>query len=674
MFNLSKDKGFHALAKRADLDAETKALIEQGADYATIRKSLFENMHPGNITTYRQLIRKAEEEEEEEEFEGRVGQRYIAPKKERPDATEEEEEAYRTQMGGRSNIGGSGRAGFGTDDTGPKSDKEEQGIERDEEAAFDFEYKAFKKTYDAFAILRDSLTAIKDLAGSMKVTEGDSLSGYDFSNVSAFRSLKKKQSNTIFNFMLMVRNNPEQVENFEDAGARVQTFFVERDEEGSASNIVIKPPPKLKKDKDGEPKLVPNTLKEIDVSRLIREYEEVSRKEFTFGGKTIDFLEAYEGLHTNRFNALPSGKESRKQSKEDLSSARRIIERRKRAKANIKRRTGRGGLNPDQMNDLDIALANAEKMKKSSAIKDNALKAYSEDLKERQIDLTRVLAVDNAVTAIAIQDAMRDKSALDEVDTDSPEFEKYTKAVRKRLESIIENQIDKIEEIENTLVASERYVQMIDETISVLNEVSSKIPNDGEIDAIRLELDKRERDLQEEDDKEDPDENKLKSLRKLIEKQTKYLQSVDALLNSPLTRKLGYKVEEVRKNLEKADKKYKSLDMEKHSEAVTQIKSALITRTFSDLGQLSSDEKARVRDEKAAGNKARRITLVQLMRGNEELKPLITDKEAVDAINALDKYIVAAEDLDDLKEKVESKAEEMLELEKEMNKLRRKQA
>jgi len=649
MFNLSKDKGFYALIKRADLDAETKALVEQGADYATIRKSLFENMHPGNITTYRRLIQKADEEEEKEKEE---------EEEEEEEKDEEEDREFQTQVGGRSNIGGEGRSAALGDATGPAEEESQKDGERNEEAAYAIAYADFEKMYRGFATLRDNLIAIKQLADSLKVTVGDTLSGYEFSNVSAFRSLKKSESNTIFNFMNRVRNNPNSIANFEDKQARIQTFFVERDEESQITNMKIKPPlPPSNKSK--------KRLEEIDVSRLVDEYKTLSEKEFSVGRKTIDFLEAYEGLHVNRFNSLPSGKESISRSKKDVAAGKSVIQRLKNEKSNIKRR-GRKGLDGGEaLTDLEIAIQTANELKKLEEVKKKSLSSRSDELKERQIYNTEVLNDEERIGIIALKDAMSNRKGYERIDKDSPEFEKYVKAVKNRISKILEDQLSKLEEIDTAIVSAEKYTQLTDEVITLLEKVESNTPTLPTIGTLEEEMRIREKQLEEEEDKENPDQNKIKYLNDFNKASKKYLDFVQNFTNGPLVRKMGYQVKEVKRTYQQTTEKYKSLDIEEHGKAIDEIKSTLIFRSMTDLGRLADSAKD-------IEGKVKRISLANLMKEDKKLRPLLTDRETVSAINSLDKYIVACDELDTLMEKVEQKNDEMVKLEEKLSQVKAK--
>ena len=63
---LLKDKSLKNVLLKADLDNETKELVESDSNITLIKESLIKNINPKNMISYRKYIRKAEEEEEEE--------------------------------------------------------------------------------------------------------------------------------------------------------------------------------------------------------------------------------------------------------------------------------------------------------------------------------------------------------------------------------------------------------------------------------------------------------------------------------------------------------------------------------------------------------------------------------------------------------------------------------
>ena len=65
---LLKNKSLKNVLLKADLDNETKELVESDSNITLIKESLIKNINPKNMISYRKYIRKAEEEEEEEEF------------------------------------------------------------------------------------------------------------------------------------------------------------------------------------------------------------------------------------------------------------------------------------------------------------------------------------------------------------------------------------------------------------------------------------------------------------------------------------------------------------------------------------------------------------------------------------------------------------------------------
>ena len=64
---LLKDKSLKNVLLKADLDNETKELVESDSNITLIKESLMKNINPKNMISYRKYIKKAEEEEEEEE-------------------------------------------------------------------------------------------------------------------------------------------------------------------------------------------------------------------------------------------------------------------------------------------------------------------------------------------------------------------------------------------------------------------------------------------------------------------------------------------------------------------------------------------------------------------------------------------------------------------------------
>ena len=63
---LLKDKSLKNVLLKADLDNETKELVESDSNITLIKESLMKNISPENMVSYRRYIKKAEEEEDEE--------------------------------------------------------------------------------------------------------------------------------------------------------------------------------------------------------------------------------------------------------------------------------------------------------------------------------------------------------------------------------------------------------------------------------------------------------------------------------------------------------------------------------------------------------------------------------------------------------------------------------
>ena len=61
---LLKDKSLKNVLLKADLDNETKELVESDSNITLIKESLMKNISPKNMTSYRRYIKKAEEEEQ----------------------------------------------------------------------------------------------------------------------------------------------------------------------------------------------------------------------------------------------------------------------------------------------------------------------------------------------------------------------------------------------------------------------------------------------------------------------------------------------------------------------------------------------------------------------------------------------------------------------------------
>jgi hypothetical protein len=63
---LLKDKSLKNVLLKADLDNETKELVESDSNITLIKESLIKNINPKNMISYRKYIKKAEEEEDKE--------------------------------------------------------------------------------------------------------------------------------------------------------------------------------------------------------------------------------------------------------------------------------------------------------------------------------------------------------------------------------------------------------------------------------------------------------------------------------------------------------------------------------------------------------------------------------------------------------------------------------
>ena len=64
---LLKDKSLKNVLLKADLDNETKELVESDSNITLIKESLIKNINPKNMISYRKYIKKAEEEEEDDD-------------------------------------------------------------------------------------------------------------------------------------------------------------------------------------------------------------------------------------------------------------------------------------------------------------------------------------------------------------------------------------------------------------------------------------------------------------------------------------------------------------------------------------------------------------------------------------------------------------------------------
>jgi len=218
-FELSKDKSLLNVLRKVDLDNNTRKLVKEGASLSSIRKSLFDNMNPSNVTAYRRYIQKADDEEEQKK---------------------KEEEARRREEARRE----AGDVSFGEEQSVSAAQQEERRISSEkkraeaqvlaERNASQDRYKKINKAKKDLRILEKNIRDLKSITDNVNFKEGQRIRLREYERMVGPNKAEGQKLSTglIYLMKKLKKNNNFLVELFKPLTENVITYSDKRNKQG----------------------------------------------------------------------------------------------------------------------------------------------------------------------------------------------------------------------------------------------------------------------------------------------------------------------------------------------------------------------------------------------------------------------------------------------------------
>ena len=454
IIELSKDKSLLNILSKAELDNETKRLVECGASTSIIKRSLERNLNSSNITQYRRYIAKAEDDEAYEDYEEEEFDLGDATVEELEDKTEADAEKDK-------------EAGKDDEEAEEEDEDDEYGSDDLDEDAFEVDTKEQSK--------RSNLLAIREIQNNNKYAQGSKkaytqLSIYNkylkpINEIAASASVIEKEIKGKKKLNVMgVNNIYKKMANTQSKSDHVVNVFQQLGLEGGRTFLTTKYRPYLiqgeykgkkfssKDGNDGTSIMTwkDDKAKDINVKALQAELFKFLELKFPVenSAKQISFFQLIELLHVSLYNAEPKVSVDRPKAKTEYTRGLDFLR----------------GSNPKVDDNYQKQLKKITAFKRTISGLKNQLTKFNESQQELE-ELTEDTNMDKFIsdkvnkltaayrTLIARGGATQEniKSMGDELKEIRNNSDKYIDEAREELEEKIESELVKIEEVKKQL-------------------------------------------------------------------------------------------------------------------------------------------------------------------------------------------------------------------------------
>lgn len=547
-------------------------------------------------------------------------------------------------------------------------------------------YKRYQSLFRNFSFAQRILPSLTKLSEDIEIIVDDSkATGFEFENITAYnRVIDKKQSATAYNILaLSVSENLDLLGQYE--------FTTEKD-----GDVVLEPqiPPISEKaqrdltedEEDRDFELNP----EINLTELFENYKEVASKTYDEfqdrNGNTLTFEKAFLYLHYNRHGFLPENAKDSKIRGADIARARKLARRRKEESKRERAESGdifaidrkRGGGDKDfaltverlmeqkattegAIEDIERTIDAIDKNIQQLEDKRKNIKSLARESLKRQLPEVGSLLEGKNLERLREQQRkekeLAQRIAEGKIDLDKPksDAEKILAKTNRRILDLIEEEKQQQKEVKATLRDAARFSNEIETAFKIVKESIGYKPYS------RQEIKTLEDSLKEEEEKEKPDENKRKSLKDKIKARKKYNEELFSFRNA--AKETGTLLFLSSKRLKRLNPKLRALSTEKqeYSEALNELINVNILGSFTSIGRQYKEAK----DDKTEEQKLKNI-----LETDNKFNALLSDEEALDLIQEIDKFIRnsikiedAVENLDVLLDRVDDLLQKEREIE-----------
>ena len=536
-------------------------------------------------------------------------------------------------------------------------------------------YKRYQSLFRNFSFAQRILPSLTKLSEDIEIIVDDSkATGFEFENITAYnRVIDKKQSATAYNILaLSVSENLDLLGQYE--------FTTEKD-----GDVVLEPqiPPISEKaqrdltedEEDRDFELNP----EINLTELFENYKEVASKTYDEfqdrNGNTLTFEKAFLYLHYNRHGFLPENAKDSKIRGADIARARKLARRRKEESKRERAESGdifaidrkRGGGDKDfaltverlmeqkattegAIEDIERTIDAIDKNIQQLEDKRKNIKSLARESLKRQLPEVSSLLEGKNLERLREQQRkekeLAQRIAEGNIDLDKPksDAEKLLAKTNRRILDLIEEEKQQQKEVKATLRDASRFSNEIETAFKIVKERIDYKPYS------RQEIETLEDSLKEEGEKEKPDENKRKSLKDKIKARKKYNEELFSFRNA--AKETGTLLFLSSKRLKRLNPKLRALSTEKqeYSEALNELINVTILGSFTSIGRQYKetvevkDKKTilpskRKEEEKTQDDKTEEQKLRRILETDNKFTALLSDEEALDLIQEIDKFI-----------------------------------
>jgi len=536
-------------------------------------------------------------------------------------------------------------------------------------------YKRYQSLFRNFSFAQRILPSLTKLSEDIEIIVDDSkATGFEFENITAYnRVIDKKQSATAYNILaLSVSENLDLLGQYE--------FTTEKD-----GDVVLEPqiPPISEKaqrdltedEEDRDFELNP----EINLTELFENYKEVASKTYDEfqdrNGNTLTFEKAFLYLHYNRHGFLPENAKDSKIRGADIARARKLARRRKEESKRERAESGdifaidrkRGGGDKDfaltverlmeqkattegAIEDIERTIDAIDKNIQQLEDKRKNIKSLARESLKRQLPEVSSLLEGKNLERLREQQRkekeLAQRIAEGNIDLDKPksDAEKLLAKTNRRILDLIEEEKQQQKEVKATLRDASRFSNEIETAFKIVKESIDYKPYS------RQEIETLEDSLKEEGEKEKPDENKRKSLKDKIKARKKYNEELFSFRNA--AKETGTLLFLSSKRLKRLNPKLRALSTEKqeYSEALNELINVTILGSFTSIGRQYKetvevkDKKTilpskRKEEEKTQDDKTEEQKLRRILETDNKFTALLSDEEALDLIQEIDKFI-----------------------------------
>ena len=463
-------------------------------------------------------------------------------------------------------------------------------------------------------------------------------------------------------------------------------------------------------DKKREIKLNP----EINITKLFEDYKELATKTYDEfkdrSGDTLTFEKAFLYLHYNRHGFLPENAKNSKIRGADIERARKLARRRKRETRDtksygaaflqykdmkssrdrpqkrkevnraIKNIISLKGENDSALNLLSVSLESLDNTIQELSDKKGNIKVLAKEALKRKLpeiktifeyewaenplaeifpsqpktispEYTRPKGLTEVQEEQAAQRDMRRRVQSGDIDLDNPtsEGEKLIARANKRILDSLNHQQEKQKEVRATLRDASRFSNDLELAFKLINKSTEEIP---------FNIDSVEKRLNNEEDKQKPDEDTVELLKKQIKVREEYNRKLIELDNGLVS--MASSLEKVSGKLQKLNPKMKELAVskEEYNKVISDLIEVNILGSFTALGREYKNTK--LEDYGIKAEQTKDINkLITILERKPKYKVLIADKEALSILKDADDFIQEAFKLEDIAEGMENVQEDI---------------